>query len=65
MNKREQRVVDAFINCVKNGEFSLDYAITLIEDTNKYGYLTEESKEIFYKTFGLVTLIETNNETKL
>jgi hypothetical protein len=51
MTKRETRVVNAFIECVKSGEYSLDYAITLIEDNNKYGYLTDEAKEEFYNAF--------------
>lgn len=51
MTKREERVINAFIECVKKGEFSLEYATTLIEDNNKYGYLTDEAKEVFYKTF--------------
>jgi hypothetical protein len=51
MTKREERVINAFIECVKKGEFSLEYATTLIEDNNKYGYLTEEAKEVFYKAF--------------
>ena len=37
MNKREHRVINAFINCVKRGEYTLDYAITLIEDSARYG----------------------------
>lgn len=48
MNKREERVIRAFVNCVKNGQYSFDYAVTLIENNEKYGYLTEEAKEIFY-----------------
>lgn len=51
MSKKEKRVINAFINCVKKGEFSFDYAVTLIEDTNKYGYLTDEAKETFYAEF--------------
>ena len=51
MNKRAERVINAFINCVKNGEFTFDYAITLIENNEKYGYLTEEAKEMFYNAF--------------
>ena len=54
MSKREQRVIKAFINCVKRGEFTLDYAITLIEDTDKYGYLTDAAKEMFYAEFETV-----------
>lgn len=49
MTKRESRVINAFINCVKSGEFSEDYAITLIEDQQKYGWLSEEAKEVFYE----------------
>ena len=49
MTKREQRVIQAFINCVKSGEYTLDYAILLIEDNSKYGWLSEEAKEIFYE----------------
>ena len=37
MTKRETRVVNAFLNCVKSGEFTADYATVLIEDTQKYG----------------------------
>lgn len=51
MSKRNKRIINAFINCVKSGEYSLDYAILLIEDTSKYGYLTEEDKEVFYNAF--------------
>ena len=51
MSKREQRVINAFINCVRSGEFTFDYACLLIEDTQRYGYLTGESKEAFYSAF--------------
>lgn len=51
MSKREQRVIKAFINCVKSGEYSFDYATTLIENTEKYGYLSETAKEEFYAVF--------------
>lgn len=49
MTKREQRVINAFINCVKRGEFSEDYAITLIEDNERYGWLSDAAKEAFYE----------------
>lgn len=49
MTKRETRVINAFINCVKTGEYSLDYAILLIEDNTRYGWLSEEAKEVFYE----------------
>ena len=51
MTKRELRVIKAFINCVKSGQYTYDYAVTLIENAEKYGYLTDESKEIFYAEF--------------
>ncbi len=49
MTKRETRVINAFINCVKSGEYSEDYAITLIEDNARYGWLSESAKEYFYE----------------
>lgn len=48
MTKRESRVINAFISCVKSGEFTIDYAILLIEDTQRYGWLSENAKEAFY-----------------
>lgn len=51
MSKREKRVINAFINCVKTGEFTFNYATALIEDGDKYGYLSEEAKESFYAVF--------------
>lgn len=48
MSKREIRVVNAFINCVKSGEFSAEYAIVLIEDSARYGWLSNDAKEAFY-----------------
>lgn len=51
MSKRELRVINAFVNCVKSGQYSFDYAVTLIENNEKYGYLSEEAKELFYSEF--------------
>lgn len=48
MTEREQRVINAFCNCVRNGEFTEDYAITLIEDDQRYGWLTDAAKDVFY-----------------
>lgn len=48
LTKREQRVIKAFINCVKNGEYTLDYAVLLIEDQARYGWLSDAAKEVFY-----------------
>lgn len=51
MTKREKRVINAFINCVRHGEYSLDYACILIEDTARYGWLSEAAKDVFYAAF--------------
>ena len=48
---RAKRVINAFKNCVTSGVYTYDYAITLIENTEKYGYLTESDKEQFYLEF--------------
>lgn len=48
MTKREQRVIEAFLNCVRRGEFTEDYAITLIEDNARYGWLSNAAKDAFY-----------------
>ena len=51
MSKREKRVVSAFINCVRSGEYSFAYACLLIEDSQRYGWLSDAAKEIFYEAF--------------
>lgn len=49
MTRRESRVINAFINCIKSGTYSVDYAITLIEDNQRYGWLSNEAKDHFYQ----------------
>ena len=51
LSRREKRVIRAFVNCVKAGEYTLDYAITLLEDNERYGWLSEEAEEVFYAEF--------------
>lgn len=51
MTRREKRVITAFINCVRSGEYTLDYAILLLEDNQRYGWLSEAAKEYFYDAF--------------
>lgn len=48
MTKRESRVINAFLNCIRHGEYTVDYAITLIEDNQRYGWLSETAKNYFY-----------------
>lgn len=59
MTKRESRIINAFINCVKRNEYTFEYACILIEDTSKYGFLTEEAKEQFYAEFEVEQVEET------
>ena len=49
MTKRESRVINAFLNCIRSGEYTEDYAITLIEDQARYGWLSNEAKDYFYE----------------
>jgi hypothetical protein len=48
MTRRETRVINAFLNCIRRGEYTADYAITLIEDNQRYGWLSDTAKEYFY-----------------
>ncbi len=48
MSKRERRVVNAFLDCIRTGEFTREYAIILIEDNARYGWMSEAAKEYFY-----------------
>ena len=59
MKSREKRVIKAFINCVKTGQYTLDYAITLLEDSERYGWLSDEAKEVFYAEFEEPETVET------
>lgn len=47
LRKKEKRLVDAFVNCIKHGEFSVDYADVLIADQSKYGWLSEAALEYY------------------
>ena len=49
MSKRETRLINAFLNCIRHGEYTEDYAITLIEDSQRYGWLTDTAKDYFYE----------------
>lgn len=49
MTKREKRVITAFLNCIAHGEYTVDYAIVLIEDNQKYGWISEAAKDFFYE----------------
>jgi len=47
MKKREKRVIDAFVNCIRHGEFTVDYADVLIADQSKYGWLSEAALDYY------------------
>ena len=49
LTKREERVITAFINCISRGEYTEDYAITLIEDNQRYGWMSDVAKDTFYE----------------
>lgn len=49
LTKRELRVINAFLNCIIRGEYTEDYAITLIEDNARYGWLSDAAKDYFYE----------------
>ena len=49
MTKRELRVITAFLNCIIHGEYTEDYAITLIEDNARYGWMSNAAKDYFYE----------------
>ena len=46
---RAERVVKAFIGCVQAGIYTREYAVTLMEDNERYGFLAEADKEVFYE----------------
>lgn len=59
ITKREQRVINAFINCIKYGEYTEYYAITLIEDNARYGWMSDKAKDVFYEELEkLISLTE-------
>lgn len=64
MSKREQRVIQAFINVVKSGEYTYDHASILMNDAERYGYLSEEAKEPFYAEFEATAEEPTEAETE-
>lgn len=47
MTKRMKRVVDAFVNCIRHGEFTIDYADVLIADQSKYGWLSDAALDYY------------------
>ena len=49
LTRRESRVISSFINCVKSGEFTSSYAVILIEDQQRYGWLSDNAKDAFYE----------------
>ena len=53
MSIRAQKIINAFICCVREKIFTYEYAIILLEDESKYGFLTDDDKKVFYT--------ETNN----
>lgn len=63
MTKRMKRVVDAFVNCIKHGEFSVDYADVLISDNSKYGWLNDAALDYYEEQTEQFRPVEENEET--
>lgn len=57
MTKIEQRVIESFINVVRSGEYTFDHAWILMNDRARYGYLTDEAKEMFYAEFKEIEVV--------
>lgn len=51
MNKTEKRVINAFINCVENGEYTYDKAVVMLNNDMAYGWLSQTAKDAFYAAF--------------
>ena len=49
MTARERRVIRAFEVCVERGEYTAEYAILLIEDRARFGWLSDSAKDAFYE----------------
>lgn len=58
MTRRETRVINAFLNCIRHGEYTVDYAITLIEDNQRYGWLSDTAKDYFYEQIDAMMEVE-------
>ena len=63
MTKRMKRVIDAFVNCIKHGEFSVDYADVLISDQSKYGWLNNATLDYYEEQTEQFRPVEENEET--
>ena len=46
MSKREKRIVEALVNCVRRGEFTIDYADLRAYDITAY-HLSDEALEYY------------------
>lgn len=48
MTDREERVVNAMIEAVRNGDWTLRYVTLALEDDSRYGWMSDEAKQYFY-----------------
>jgi len=64
LSRREQRVINAFMNCIRHGEYTEDYAITLIEDNARYGWMSADAKDYFYEELDKLHPVEAVEETE-
>lgn len=64
LTTREIRVLNAFKNCIEHGEYSEDYAILLIEDNQRYGWLSNDAKSEFYSWLDSRKLVEAEEDSE-
>ena len=64
LTTREIRVLNAFKNCIERGEYSEDYAILLIEDNQRYGWLSNDAKTEFYDWLDSQKPVEAEESSK-
>ena len=48
MTERETRVVNAFVDGYKSGEWLWNYIVIAIEDDQRYGWMSDEAKAELY-----------------
>ena len=63
MTKREKRIVDALVNCVRRGEFTIDYADLRAYDITAY-HLSDNALEYYEEQTEQFRPVEVEAETE-
>ena len=48
MTERERRVIEAFLKTVRDRNETKEYVIILMEDEQRFGWLSDTAKQYFY-----------------